>query len=321
MLNLIFTDSSTITLKLNVTTSFGALQIPLIAPAVTISGRQSKVITTDYTFGSSSKALYSTAQIFFAGVIDGRDVLFLYGDVGQEHEVALALTGTASGSSPKPSFVSMSADHPGLLKDALPSTTIVTLSPGSQGLVTIWDSDTQLILFADPNTAATFWSPVISGAASDPFRNYWSIGTNESILVGGPYLVRNASISGSTLALRGDLNLTNDNPAGINLSVIAPRSVETVTWNGEHVTINAAASSALTSRGGFVGQVQAKTTLSSVSNLVPELAGWKYKDSLPEVQDGFDDSGWVLADHMTTNIPYPQYFGDGRILYGCDYGL
>lgn len=298
----------TTTFKLNVTSSVGALQIPFVVPAITLGGRQSKVITTDYSFGSSSKVLYSSAQIFYAGVIDGRDILFLYGDSNQAHEVALALTGTPKKPhhSPLVTFTTTSSKLP-------QRTSIVSFMPGIEGLVTIWDSDKQLVLFADTDTAATFWSPVIVGNSTDPLRNYWGIGTNDSIIVGGPYLVRNASISRSTLALRGDLQKS------VKLTVIAPKSVHTITWNGAKVSIDAAASSILSFRGGFVGQLRTKASAHTIQ--VPKLTGWKFKDSLPEIQQGFDDSSWTVANHTTTNIPFPQYYGDGRVLYGCDYGL
>jgi hypothetical protein len=78
--------------KINVTTSAGNMQLPQIASSVTLGGRQSKVIVTDYVFGNS-KLLYSTAQILFASRIGTRDVLFLYGDTTQEHETSLILTG------------------------------------------------------------------------------------------------------------------------------------------------------------------------------------------------------------------------------------
>ncbi|PPQ97472.1 LOW QUALITY PROTEIN: hypothetical protein CVT26_002820, partial [Gymnopilus dilepis] len=321
------TSTATIDFKLNATTSLGAVQIPLIAPAITIGGRQSKVIVTDYSFGSKSKALYSTAQIFFAGVIDGRDVLFIYGNSTQAHEIALGLTGTSSGSKVKSPFVNMAAQHSGLPQAAVSSTTVVTFSPGTNGLTTVWDSGTQLILFADTQTAATFWSPTIAAPSSSQFKNYWAIGTNESILVGGPFLVRNATISGSTLALRGDLELANGTSAaanGVQLSVIAPHAIKTITWNGAKVTLNATASSSLTSHGGFVGHIQPKTSFAQIQKAIPDLnkTGWKYKDSLPEVnEEGFDDSGWVLANRTTTNIYGGAYFGDGRLLFGCDYGF
>lgn len=302
--------SATTTFKLNVTTSSGSLQIPVVASSITLNGRQSKVIVTNYGFGQSSNVVYSTAQIFFAGVIDGRDVLFLFGDSSQEHEAVLVLTGTPSNQRQQaPASISFTqgqgtTDNQG---------TIVNFLAGSDGLVTVWDSDTQLVLFADTETAATFWSPVIAGPASDPLRNFWGLGTNTSILVGGPYLVRDASISGSHLALRGDLNTS------VRLTVIAPRAVTSVSWNGDSVSGDAAASSALTSTGGFVGQLTGSAAAAGV--VVPTLGGWKFKDSLPEVAGGFDDSSWVVANKTKTNIPFLMYYGDGRVLYGCDYGL
>ncbi|KAF9240278.1 glycoside hydrolase family 35 protein [Melanogaster broomeanus] len=216
-------NDSTLTtnFKLNVTTSGGSFQIPRIASAITLSGRQSKVIVTDYSFGSS-KILYSTAQI------GGRDVLFLYGDHSQEHEAALALTGT-------PRFQAQSA----------------------KGLVTIWDSSEQLILYSDTATAGTFWSPEIPSSESGDFANYWQFGTNMSILVGGPYL------------------------------------------------------------GLFSAQISPSVLASGI--VAPPLTGWKYADSLPEVQASFSDADWTIANHTTTNIPFKPHYGDGRVLYGCDY--
>jgi hypothetical protein len=54
---------------------------------------------------------------------------------------------------------------------------------------------------------------------------------------------------------------------------------------------------------------------------VPELEGWRYADSLPEIRAGFDDKSWTMADHRETNAPEKMWYGDGRVLYGCDYGL
>ena len=127
--------------------------------------------------------------------------------------------------------------------------------------------------------------------------------------------------------MRGDLELANGTSAaenGVQLSVIAPHAIKTMTWNGAKVSLNTTASSALTSHGGFVGHIQPKTSFAQIRKAIPDLnkTGWKYKDSLPEVnEEGFDDSGWVLANRTTTNIYGGAYFGDGRLLFGCDYGL
>ncbi|KAF9220869.1 glycoside hydrolase family 35 protein [Gyrodon lividus] len=289
-------STATTRFKLNVTTSTGSFQIPRVASAITLSGRQSKVIVTDYSFGLS-KVLYSTAQVLYAGQIGGRDVLFLYGDYSQEHEVALVLTGTPRFQAQSASISSTSAD----------GVTTITFLAGIDGLVTVWDSSAQLILYSDTVTAGTFWSPEIPSSESGDFANYWQFGTNTSVLVGGPYLVRNATISGSTLALRGDLN------EGVRLIVISPETVKAVTWNG----IPVAADATLTPYGGFFAQISPSTSVAAIA--APPLIGWKYADSLPEIQANFSDADWTIVNHTTTNIPFKPYYGDGRVLYGCDY--
>ncbi|TRM65792.1 glycoside hydrolase family 35 protein [Schizophyllum amplum] len=299
--------------SLTVQTGSGPLKLPLVASAITLGGRQSKLVVTDYAFGDS-KALYSTAQVFFAGKIDGRDVLFLHGDPAQEHELTLQLTGTPNKMHSASAHVMMTEleDITDSNLDADATDTVVTFLSGIEGLITVYDSDTQLVLFADSHSAATFWAPTLAGAPDDPFANFWGLGTNASVLVGGPYLVRDAVFDRGTLALRGDLN------ESAFLTVIGPKDTVEVTWNGEPVDAFGAASSP-SAYGGFVGQIGMKVRASDVE--LPSLEGWKYKDSLPEVASDFDDASWVLANHTETNIPFKMRYGDGRILYGCDYGF
>ena len=292
--------SETIAFSLGVQTSEGLVNIPQLVPNITLSGRQSKVIVADYAFGKS-RILYSTASIFFAGQIGQRDVVFLYGDSDQEHETSLALS--AVGTKTTNSNISFTN------KD---NTTTVTFLAGIKGLVTVFESDTQLVLYSDGDTAGTFFAPLIPSSDSGDrgtFKNYWQIGSNTTVLVGGPYLVRNASITGSTLELRGDLNAT------VILTVIAPPQVREVTWNGQVVdTMQHAKSSAI-----LEGQIRPKSSLSGIA--IPKLSDWRYADSLPEIKRSFSDNGWTVANHTTTNIPFKPYYGDGRVLYGCDYEL
>lgn len=296
-------NRAVVNFKLNVTTSEGTLALPQIASAITLGGRQSKLVVTDYPFGES-KLLYSTAQVLFAGKIGGRDVIYFHGDSSQEHEASVVLTGTprvqAKISTTK--FTS-SSNH-----------TIISFLSGIEGLVTVYDSDTQLILYSDKDTAATFWAPVIPASDAAEFTSYWQLGSNSSILVGGPYLVRNATISGSKLALTGDLK------TGVRLIVIVPDDISSITWNGDPVSADVSSTANSTSPGIFYGQLQTRTSKLSGS-AAPRLGKWKYADSLPEIQANFSDDAWTVADHTTTNIPRKPYYGDGKILYGCDYGL
>ena len=101
----------------------------------------------------------------------------------------------------------------------------------------------------------------------------------------------------------GDLN------ASVPLTVVAATSVARVTWNGVHIPVHS------DGRGVLTGRLTQSPASGRVK--VPKLAGWKFKDSLPEVQSGFDDSAWTVADHTTTNITQKPLFGDGSVLYGA----
>ncbi|TCD66865.1 hypothetical protein EIP91_000819 [Steccherinum ochraceum] len=302
------TSTANIAFSITVPTSQGSLTLPSTFSQIALNGRQSKVLVTDHAFGAKSSLLYSTASIFFAGTIDKRDVLFLFGDADQSHEFALALTGKAAVRSSQADIKFTS--HAGQ------KTTTVTVLPGVQGLVTVFESDTQLVLFSDPVTAATFWSPTIPAASGD-LKNFWQFGSNNTILIGGPYLVRNATITKSgELALRGDLNAT------ARLTLIAPSTVKSLSWNGERVPVDAAASAS--GHGGKSSAIrtgQLDMAVKASSAKVPALTKWKFADSLPEIQSNFSDADWIVANHTTTNITTKPLFGDGQVLYGCDYGF
>ncbi|KIK65261.1 glycoside hydrolase family 35 protein [Collybiopsis luxurians FD-317 M1] len=311
------TSTAVTSFTLNVTTSLGLLHIPLMTDVITLSGRESKVIVTDYAYGSSSRMLYSTAQVFFAGVIDSRDVLFLYGSTSQSHEFALALPG-ASSTSPSV-FKAASGSSFGLSRNM---TVFSFTAPFTPGLVTVFESATQLILFADTPTAGGFFAPTIASPSStDPHKNFWGVGTNDTVLIGGPYLVRSASIgSGSnTLEIRGDLNLTSERE-GSEVTIVAPAHVTSATWNGQPIALREPLASgsrpSLVRKGTIPPPANAQAQIQ-----VPKLSNWKFSNSLPEISKSFDDSDWTVANHTTTNIPFPMYYGDGRILYGCDYGF
>lgn len=268
-----------------------------------MNGRASKIIISDYHFGAKSTLLYTTASIFFAGKIGDRDVLFLYGAADESHEFAFSLSGLGVAGELSSRVKLSGTENKGY--------TTVTINPGSSGLITVWYSTSQLILFADPITAATFWAPAIRDETSSTIsglENFWQFGTNTTVLVGGPYLVRNATISQGTLELNGDLN------ASVPLTVYAPLSVLGVKWNGKLVPTVGLGT------GILKGQLTESSSVKKGVSL-PKLTGWKYADSLPEVQSDFDDSDWIVANKTTTNINVKPLFGDGRVLYGCDYGL
>ena len=154
---LYFVSNSAISnFNLDFKTSLGPLTLPRLASNITLAGRQSKVIVTDYSFGAS-KVLYTTTAVLFAGRIGNRDVLFLHGDSTQEHEAAIRLTGKSKINTSSQLMVAP------LITGTNSAITTLHFSSGINGLITVWDSDTQLILFSDSDTAGTFFSPVIPG--------------------------------------------------------------------------------------------------------------------------------------------------------------
>ena len=290
--------------KITVPTSKGPLSLPTTTDGVALHGRQSKLIITDYTFGTSGSLAYTTASIFFAGTIGQRDVLFLYGASDQSHEFAFTPAGTAGVRAESTQLRFAHACRSG------GKTMTVTVLEGTTGLVTVWESDAQLVLWADPRTAATFWAPPVVGAPAERavpgLGAFWQFGTNETVLVGGPYLVRNATIEGGTLALRGDLN------ESVMLTVIAPPEVKRVLWNGQEVDADFGEERAVAT-----GRLTESLSVRGIE--LPELKDWAYKDSLPEILPEFDDSKWIVANKTKTYSYQQPLFGDGRVLYGKSY--
>lgn len=128
-----------------------------------------------------------------------------------------------------------------------------------------------------------------------------------SVFVFGPYLVRTATVTGSTVAIKGDLvsGQTTD------LEVLVPASVNRVSWNGRIVKVQP------TAWGTLKGSVEVKDLTPEVPNL--KALDWSCTDSLPEVSPEFDDSTWVEAGKTTTARTAKPSVGK-LVLYGDEYG-
>ncbi|CAE6466068.1 unnamed protein product [Rhizoctonia solani] len=292
--------------------------IPLTIPSIALSGRASKVLLRNVSYGSSRLA-WSTASILYAGKMGNRDVLFLYGPSSEGHEFAVPLH--KQGSETAGNGIAQMSQHISVSQHTSSDSqrvSVVTVLPGNIGLVTIFETPSQLVLFADSETAGNFWAPVLTSqgkdsSTEDPYSNFFQFGTNSTVLVGGPYLVRDAQLSSKgELSLRGDLEKES------MLTVIAELgAVRRVFWNGIPVDTMLQDSSASTSG---VLRFLVSPRLRTADIKVPKLTGWRYQDSLPEVQEGYDDSKWIVANKTSTNIPERPYLGD-KVLYGCDYGF
>jgi hypothetical protein len=120
------------------------------------------------------------------------------------------------------------------------------------------------------------------------------------------YLVRAASANGSTLDLTGDINSTTP------IQIHTNKTFTAFTWN--HSPLHAIQGGDLIWRADIKGP----------SEVLPsQITNWTYADSLPELDPGFDDGTWVVANKTSTvnpNVVYPDYTGVYN-LYLQDYGF
>ncbi|KAG6833503.1 hypothetical protein H0H87_006075 [Tephrocybe sp. NHM501043] len=276
------------TTLLTVDTSLGRITIPKTGN-ITFNGRESKILVTDYVFGSTTThILYSTAEI------GATDYIVFYGPVGQLGETVFRFESAPTVSGPPTVQSTFASDMLTLSYSLLSGSQVVTVKNGNKTVV---------VIVLDKATANIWHAPVIAGKGN--FGEFFSIGTNQSVLVSGPYIVRTAKISGSTLALTGDLNGTTP------IEFVAPPDVHSLTWNGAPAPLTKSA------QGLFTTTLKAKE--SGVT--LPVLSKWKVLGSLPEVDLDFDDSSFVTADQTMTNYTDLPVLAGDRVLYSQQYGF
>ncbi|KAJ7589475.1 glycoside hydrolase family 35 protein [Mycena floridula] len=289
------TSTALTTTQINVTTSQGSLIIPQ-SGVITFNGRDSKIIVTDYVFGlSNTRILYSTAEIMTWTTIDTIDYVVLYAAAGETGETAFVFS-----SAPTVDLTiapRTSSNH---------SAGLLTLSYTLQGtqFITIQSGSTKIVaLILDKPTALQWHAPVVPSTA--PFGNFFGIGTNQSVLVSGPYVLRTAQIQGSTLAFVGDLNGTTP------IEIIAPAAVSYFTWNGQAISVTK------TNRGSFTASLEATSFVPTL----PVLGDWKAAGSLPEIDPAFDDLSFTDATLTTTNYTNLPPLAGTQVLYSQQYGF
>ncbi|KAF8076034.1 glycoside hydrolase family 35 protein [Lyophyllum atratum] len=287
------TDASTNALQtytLQLPTSIGALTIPTIGGSLTLNGKDSKIHVVDYTAGSTN-VLYSTAEILTWATIDGKDIILVYGNAGELHETAFKF-----GSTPPPAKV-LSGTGTIQQKTLASNSLVLQFKTSGQTVVLVGST---LLYILDRANAYQFW--VLHPPTSGAFAHY---STENPIIVKGGYLLRSVSISGSTLALQGDLNNT------ATFEIIAPSaSSKSVTFNGGPLTL------ARTAHGTLTGKRTANLPAVTVPNL--SSLTWKTADSLPEIKSSYSDAKWTVANRNTTVNPTTPK--TPVVLYAGDYG-
>ncbi|KAB5559873.1 glycoside hydrolase family 35 protein [Coniochaeta sp. 2T2.1] len=276
-----YQSTESTTYKLTLPTSAGNLTIPQLSGSLTLGRRDSKTHVVDYPVGDYS-LLYSTAEVFTWKKFGDKTVLIVYGGPGEQHELAV-----------KSSAENWKADSS------------ITVSPRNGTVVVNWQTRPKRhilqlgdlhVYILDRNSAYNYWVPSTSPASS--------------IIVNGGYLIRSASIAGSTLNIRGDFNSTT------TLEIIGvPKSVSALNINDVpwQYTKNCSSS----------GNWRAAVPYQPPSLSLPSLSklSWSSIDSLPEIQPTYSDSAWVTASHPSSNNTFVQPLLTPTSLFASDYGF
>lgn len=188
--------------------------------------------------------------------IDGVDYIVLYAIGGQSIEAVVDSTGSAQPAVTGSTTISARSVN---------GTVVIA---GTTSGVTAITFDKVKVLVVDKHTGYTFAQPRLSESG------YFNVGpATSSVLIYGPYLVRNASLSanGETLSMVGDVNATT------TINIFAPKSVKTFTWNGAHL------STKKSPLGSSTGTIAFK--YQSIAEL-PSLAAaeWLCHDTFPELE-------------------------------------
>ncbi|KIW34995.1 uncharacterized protein PV07_01722 [Cladophialophora immunda] len=287
-----WTSMDTTSFKLTVSTAAGEVTVPQQGGELTLYGRDSKIFVTDYDVGGINM-IYSSAEIFTWNTdYTGKTVLIVYGGSDELHELAVPIA------LPNPQVV---------------EGTGVSITPTPSAWVLQWNvtADRQVVMVGTleihllwRNDAYTHW--VLELETSPPLSNY-SSPSKQSVVVKGGYLLRTASIDGSTLHLTGDINSTT------TFEVIsAPSEISAATLNGQII------STSVDSQGKLSGTVVfVPPTLS-----LPNLSGqrWYSLNSLPEIGGAYSDDAWIICTNPSTTNPQLN-LSTPTSLYASDYGF
>ncbi|KAJ5819519.1 Glycoside hydrolase family 35 [Penicillium riverlandense] len=281
--------------KLKLPTSAGQLTIPQLGDSsLSLNGRDSKIHVVDYDVAGTN-IIYSTAEVFTWKKFADHKVLVLYGGADEHHELEVAVDGKMSVLEGSESKIASKQNGKSVIIgwDVSPTRQIVQVG------------DLKILLL-DRNSAFNYWVPELSTQGTTPGYSSQKT-TASSIIVKAGYLVRTAYLQGSDLHITADFNATTP------IEVIgAPSKAKNLVINGKKAHVNV-------DKNGFwstsVEYSAPKLKLPALKDL-----DWKYIDSLPEIQNSYDDSVWPGANQpFTRNSVNP--LKTPTSLYSCDYGF
>ncbi|TID21491.1 glycoside hydrolase family 35 protein [Venturia nashicola] len=279
-------------------TSLGDITVPLAGGVLTLHGRDSKIHVVDYMMGNIS-LLYSTAEILTWKKFKGRTTLVVYSGPDEHHEMGISL----SAGKTLPTTILGNGVNAAVVNGI---TVVSWRTTAADRALRLGPLD---IYFLDRNSAYQHWVlDVPKSTTSD--TPYTNTGSSHIILKGG-YLMRTARVSGTTLALTGDLAPTEQLSQTLHIISGAPPNMTRLTFNGQELCFTQNPN----------GTITAAMTYNEPRFSLPNLADltWHYADSLPEIRPNYSDAAWTKADYPQTDNTF-RNLTTPTSLYGSEYG-
>jgi beta-galactosidase len=140
---------------LKINTSAGELTVPRHGGNIRLNGHQSKIVVTDFTFGSKT-LLYTTAEVLTYEIFDDTPTLVLWVPTGESGE--FSVKGAKQGSTKK----CQGCSNVKFIKDKAGLTVSFTQTYG----MSVLELDDVRVVLLDRTYAYRFWAPALT---NDPF--------------------------------------------------------------------------------------------------------------------------------------------------------
>lgn len=270
-----YNSNATTDYTITLPTSKGNVTIPQLGGTLSLHGRDSKFHVTDYDI-SGVNLLYSSAEIFTWKKYDNKRVLVVYGGPGETHELAVSHGGHA-----------WTTEGSGVKTSQKGGVTVVQYTASSERRIVRLACGLTIYLL-DRYSAYDYW---VIDLPNDPVSgnhtNQLSFPSTPIVKAG--YLLRTVNVTSDCIYLTGDLNKT----AEIEVIGGAPARTKELYWNGKSLPFKQSKD----------GVVTATATYTVPQLNLPDLSkvGWKVLNSLPEIQNSYDDSKWPVPQWTYTN--------------------
>lgn len=289
-----YSSTSSTSYTLSLPTSKGKVSIPALYGSLTLNGRDSKIVVTDYN-SSGYTLLYSTAEILTHQKYNDKTVLVVYTGPGETNELAIKTPHV-------PRIIA--GDSVAIHHDT--DVAILTWATSSSRKVI---KVNELYIYAIGKNKHSYHASWLANNELDRYsaHNYWipPIAKSSAIIVNGPYLIRNASICSGVISISADFDKTT-----IVEVIAAPQNITAILINGIEREFDVK---------GVDLSLQVPYEVPKIETT--DLAGldWNSLNSLPELNSDYDDALWTVANRPTSNSY--ERLRTPTSLFASDYGF